>query len=119
MTLGTQLAEHRGKFYFVGHRKYNVKHKKLYLGRGGCFDFENLSVTLGQHWWAHSPESLAGSVVKHNNNLFSCSYFSGIHIKDGEVMLGYGINDVDCGFAKMPLREFIGLDAMANISARP
>ena len=41
----------------------------------------------------HSPESLLGSAVKHNTNLYSCTYFSGLQASDSGIALGYGINE--------------------------
>lgn len=110
VTIGTQLAEHDGKYYFMGHGKHIVKGKKLYLGRSCCLDFDNRSVSYGKRWFAYSKQSLHGDQTKHNNNLFSCTYFSGIQIVDGKVLLGYGINDVDYGFSKYSLCEFMGDD---------
>jgi len=105
LSIGTQLAQYGKQYYFVAHQKQLVKGKKLYLGRAACFDFQAMSISLGK-WLAHSPESLEGSPVKHNGNLFSCTYFSGIQVNDGEVLLGYGVNDVCYGFSRHMTSDF-------------
>jgi glycosyltransferase involved in cell wall biosynthesis/SAM-dependent methyltransferase len=114
ITQGTPLAEHEGKYYFMGHKKHIVNGKKLYLGKSGCFDFDACQVEFGEPWFAHSPESLHGVPTKHNTNLFSCTYFSGIQIIGGRVILGYGVNDVDFCSVQLTLDEFMGGD-MASI----
>jgi len=103
LTLGTQASWHAGRYYFMAHRKYALRKKKVYLGRLCALDFGNTSVTAGEDWMIHSPESLLGSAVKHNTNLFSCTYFSGLQASDSGIALGYGINDVDFGFSSYGL----------------
>jgi len=114
VTLGTQLSEHENKYYFVGHRKYVAKGKKLYLGKPGCLDFDGRRVEFGESWFAHSKESLHGSKTKHNHNLFSCTYFSGIQIIGGKAVLGYGVNDVEFCSSRHLLKDFMG-GGMASI----
>ncbi len=99
LTLGTQPSRHGGRYYFVAHRKYRMRRKKLYLGRLCALDLADMAVTASDVWIAHSPESLRESEVKHNTNLFSCTYFSGLQASEAEITLGYGINDVDFGFS--------------------
>ena len=83
----------------MAHRKYVLTHKKVYLGRLCALDPIHMTVTLGDSWLAHSHGSLLGSEVKHNTNLFSCTYFSGLQASDTGITLGYGVNDVDFGFS--------------------
>jgi hypothetical protein len=59
-----------------------------------------MSITAAADWMVHSPESLLGSAVRHNDNLFSCTYFSGLQASEAGVALGYGINDVEFGFSR-------------------
>lgn len=99
ITLGTQLEEIEGKHYFVGHKKLVRNGKKIYLGKLGLFDFNANTVSYEDQWLAHSIDSLYGAEPKTNKNLFSCTYFSGIQNIKNELVLGYGINDVDFGFA--------------------
>ena len=99
LTLGTQPSRHAGRYYFMAHRKYVVKRKKVYLGRLCALDPGTMTVTAGDSWIAHSPESVLGSAVKRNTNLYSCTYFSGLQASDSGITLGYGVNDVDFGFS--------------------
>ena len=114
VTIGTQLSEWGGKYYLMAHKKYRAKAKKLYLGKSCCFDFDSRTVKFGGNWFSHSEESLYGHEKKHNDKLFSCTYFSGIQVIDESVVIGYGINDVDYGFSAHPLAEYID-NGMAEI----
>ena len=86
-----------GRVNFVSHQKRLVADKKVYLGRLCRFDAERRSVSAGRYWLSHSMDSIRGSRVKHNTNLYSCTYFSGLQVEDDLVRIGYGINDVDYG----------------------
>jgi len=99
LSLGTQPFRKNGKFYFMAHKKLYLFRKKIYLGKCCGFDYENMEIEPGKYWWIHSLKSLLGSKVKHNTNLQSCTYFSGIQISGDMISLGYGVNDVECGFS--------------------
>ena len=105
LTIGTQLYKKDSIYYFVAHKKLFFLRKKIYLGRFCSFDFKNKRISTGKKWLAHSFKSLFGSKTKHNTNLFSCTYFSGLQIKDKHVILGYGINDVEAGFSRHKIEE--------------
>ncbi|MCP4397976.1 MAG: PqqD family protein [bacterium] len=107
LTLGTQPFKHEDRYYFMAHRKYVLKGKKVYLGRPCVLNLDKLKVTMSDSWMAHSPESLLGNERKHNTNLFSCTYFSGLQVSASGLTLGYGINDVDFGFSTYPMKEFL------------
>ncbi len=107
LTLGTQPSRHGGRYYFMAHRKYMLRQKKVYLGRLCALDLGKAEVMLDDSWVVHSPESLLGSEVKHNSNLFSCTYFSGLQVSGAGINLGYGINDVDFGFSTYGLGELL------------
>jgi hypothetical protein len=100
LTLGTQPSLHEGRHYFMAHRKYLLGRRKVYLGRLCALEPGARSVTAGLRWIAHSSDSLLGSEVKHNTNLHSCTYFSGLQASDAGIALGYGINDVSFGFCR-------------------
>ena len=104
-TIGTQLSRFDDKYYFIGHSKSVFLKKKIYLGRLGVFDFKNKEIRYGNHWLSHSFGSLFGSSIKHNKNLFSCTYFSGLQVFKDSVKIGYGINDIDTGFSTHKLEE--------------
>ncbi len=107
LTLGTQPSRHGSRYYFMAHRKYVLRRKKVYLGRLCALDPDTMTVTSADNWIAHSPESILGSAVKHNTNLFSCTYFSGLQASDSGITLGYGVNDVDFGFSTYGLGELL------------
>ena len=107
LTLGTQLAEWEGRYYFVAHKKYRAKRKKLYLGKACRLDFDSRSIKCDAKWLSHSEQSLYGDDTKHNDKLFSCSYFSGIQVNDDGVMISYGINDVGYGFSRYSVKQFV------------
>lgn len=99
ITIGTQLCFIDGEYQFVGHRKILHKNKKIYLGKMGIFNFSDKTVKYNNEWISHSFESLFGVDKKHNKNLFSCTYFSGIQKIGRDLVIGYGINDVELGFS--------------------
>jgi hypothetical protein len=105
LTLGTQVFKSGHRHYFVAHHKLAFLRKKVYVGKLCSLDFEHRRVELGSRWLAHSPKSLLGSRIKHNSNLLSCTYFSGLQVVASTVHLGYGINDVDCGFSTHDLSD--------------
>jgi len=100
LTIGTQLFFLNDQYYFMAHRKRYFRNKKIYLGRFVAFDFGKKTITPGKYWLVHSIRSLLGSRIKHNTNLFSCTYFSGLQIAHKSIKLGYGINDVGFGFSR-------------------
>ncbi len=105
LTIGTQLFYVNGQYRFVAHQKRYLHNKKIYLGRFCTFDFERKKVIPGKYWLSHSMQSILGSDIKHNSNLFSCTYFSGLQASNGSIKLGYGINDTGFGFSAHNLNE--------------
>jgi hypothetical protein len=108
LTLGSQLTALDGDgndFAAVVHRKFYWKRRRTYLGLPARirFDREACRIAIGHSYLAHSPRALLGDRVRHNPNLQSCTYFSGLIVSDDRAILGYGINDVAAGFAEMPL----------------
>jgi len=99
LTIGTQLFKSNGRYYLVAHQKRLFQNKKIYLGRVCTFDFPNKKIVPGKYWLSHSLDSILGNDTKHNTNLFSCTYFSGLQASGRSIKLGYGINDVDFGFS--------------------
>jgi len=100
LTIGTQLSKARERYYFVAHKKWPIFGRKLYMGRLCSFCFDTKTITQGKHWLVHSIKSMLGNRIKTNANLFSCTYFSGLQVEGDIVKLGYGVNDVVCGFAR-------------------
>jgi len=100
-SIGTQLAWDGDKALLIAHRKIHCLGRRLYLGRFVKIDFDDNDVyaEIRGGYLLHSFRALLGSRVKHNKNLLSCSYFSGLRITPDGVQVGYGINDVDFAFA--------------------
>ena len=103
LTIGTQLFGENGCFYFISHQKRYFQSKKVYLGKFCTFYFDSKKIVPGEFWLSHSLESILGSDIKHNSNLYSCTYFSGLQVIDNLVKLGYGINDIEFGFSSHKL----------------
>ena len=99
LSIGTQLAAQDEKYYFVAHKKLYFMRKKIYFGKLCMLDFKKRNIRAGKFWLIHSLKSLLGSRLKHNTNLLSCTYFSGIQASPGVIRLGYGINDLETGFS--------------------
>jgi hypothetical protein len=104
LTIGTQLAPLDAEardFATIVHRKFYWRGKRAYLGlpaRLRCED-DSYSVTIGRRYLGHSFRALFGDDIRHNRNLLSCTYFSGLIVADGRTLIGYGINDVAANFA--------------------
>ena len=107
-TIGTQLSEWKGIYYFIGHQKIKLLRKKIYLGKMCALDFTRKKIRPGKYWLIHSFQSLWGSKTKHNMNLFSATYFSGLQASSDSIRLGYGVNDVESGFSKHQPEELWG-----------
>ena len=105
LTIGTQLAHINDEYGFIAHKKIYFQEKKIYTGRFCTFNFKNKEIVIGKDWLAHSLGSMLGNRIKHNTNLFSCTYFSGIQAANDVIKLGYGVNDVEFAFSKHKLRE--------------
>lgn len=96
-TIGTPLVALTDTTYgYIGHKKIVWRGKRLYLGR--AFRFSPFTETLletSSPYLIHSYSSLKGSSFKFNKNLISCTYFSGITMYNDELIISYGINDID------------------------
>jgi hypothetical protein len=103
-TIGSQPFRHSdGYYYLIAHKKFTVLKKRLYLGRLIRFRFEggNSHFQMARDFLSHSYKSLLGSKTKHNKNLISCTYFSGLNVIDNQLIASYGINDIDFNFANL------------------
>ncbi|GFE66222.1 hypothetical protein KIN_32960 [Litoreibacter roseus] len=111
LTIGTQLAgigSSPDSYVLVAHRRFYWRGKRIYLGKPVRFDAgrDGFSVRFSPDVWAHSLSALAGSKPKHNPNLLSCTYFSGIMVSNDHATLGYGVNDVGHSIAQIPLSRW-------------
>ncbi|MFT5892134.1 MAG: hypothetical protein ACI9Y7_002244 [Dokdonia sp.] len=96
-TIGTPLVKLTEESYgFIGHKKIVVKGKRMYLGKAFKFSPSNTyEIEMTSKFLIHSFKSLKGDSFKFNKNLISCSYFSGMTKRNDEVLISYGINDID------------------------
>ncbi len=104
LSIGTPLIKLReGEFGLIAHRKIGVFGKRLYYGvPTKVSKIENgYQTSTSNLKMAHDFSSLFGARTKHNKNLISCTYFSGICMHEDELLLGYGINDVTYSFATL------------------
>lgn len=104
-TIGTQLAFRENEAYLVAHKKFNFLGRRLYLGRLMKLEFcqSDIRVFPGKCYLVHSWGAMLGDRVKHNKNLISCSYFSGLDVDGPCARISYGVNDVSYGFSDIDL----------------
>lgn len=107
LSIGTQLQEYKKNSYFIAHKKISFLGKRLYLGVPCKINLKDPhpELRVSSIYLAHSISSLWGSLNKHNKNLISCSYFSGLQIKDNMAYLGYGINDINFSLRKTNFKK--------------
>lgn len=104
LTIGTQVFSlGDDELGLIAHRKITFLGKRLYYGvpvkiskSGQGYQVNVCNVKI-----AHNFISLFGARKKHNKNLISCTYFSGVCSRGEEVLLGYGINDINYSFATL------------------
>lgn len=94
-SIGTPLIKVNNEFLFIAHKKIYLNGKRLYLGRPFTFTHNsNVKLKAKNVFLIHSIKTLFGNTQKFNNNLISCTYFSGIDYQNNKIYLSYGINDV-------------------------
>lgn len=112
LSIGTQLTRVENGYLFVAHRKRTFFNKRMYYGVPIILNKKNAKFELyiGEKMkLIHSMRSVMGSKIKYNKNLLSCTYFSGInYLTNDQVVLGYGINDVDFSFASLDTSSCLG-----------
>jgi hypothetical protein len=103
LSIGTQLSHDGANTWLVTHEKWYFRGKRMYFGRATRLNTQ-AGLSYSSRRLSHSLTSLVGARQKHNPRLISCTYFSGIVVRDGHAILGYGINDVAFNFAEIPVR---------------
>ena len=105
-SIGTPLAQYKGDYVFMAHKKIIRNGKRLYLGKPFLFKYEadvpSLKMT-SKKYFVHSYKSLLGAAHKFNKSLISCTYFSGIFISKENAVLAYGINDISWKVVKLKI----------------
>jgi len=107
LSIGTQPIVNDDKLYLIGHRKYSVLNKRLYLGVPIVIDMKTWSVKKGSAFLVHSLASMLGSRFRFNKNLISCTYISGLHIDfiNKQAKITYGINDITWNNIQVELKD--------------
>jgi hypothetical protein len=104
LSIGTQLSHDGANTWLVTHEKWYFGGKRLYLGRATTLNSKRAALSYSSRRLSHSLASLVGARHKTNPKLISCTYFSGMVVRQGHAILGYGINDVGFNFAEIPVR---------------
>jgi len=103
LSIGTQLVATGSGYLFIAHRKLTFFNKRIYYGVPVFLlrNDQGYRIVVNKRMrLIHSFRSLLGSKLKHNKNLISCTYFSGINrIAENKYVVGYGINDVNFSFS--------------------
>ncbi len=111
-SIGTPLTTVDNEtFYFIGHKKKYFKRKRLYYGSMFKLriDLNRAECDLSKEndVYIDSFKSLLGNRFKFNRRLISCTYFSGIYLKNKQFVIGYGINDISWNLVKIPFQKLI------------
>lgn len=112
LTIGTQpvcLPGYPDRLALIAHRRSYFRRKRVYTGRSVVVDLRESRAIIGKYPMLHSLAALLGSKVRHNPNLLSCTYFSGMVIKENNAYVTYGINDVGFSVANLPLSHWQSL----------
>ena len=107
-SIGTPLAEYRGDYIFMAHKKIVKNGKRLYLGKPFLFKHEADVPSLkmsSKKYLIHSYKSLLGAAHKFNKSLISCTYFSGIFISKENAIVAYGVNDISWKVVKLKIAK--------------
>lgn len=103
-SIGTQLLRvDSNTFQLIIHDKLlRIRNHRAYVGRLAQLDLSGKpKITFGTRALVHSWRSMLPQVRpnKGNPHLIFATYFSGISSVEGQLLLSYGVNDVDYGFA--------------------
>lgn len=105
LTIGTQPLRIAGdKLLLLAHERWSLRRKRSYFGHTvtiGGFGTTNVRVGVNRQRLIHSVRAALPRSGRHNPNLLSATYFSGLTRDDDDVLLGYGINDIDFSIARM------------------
>lgn len=99
LSLGTPLVQFGDRLIGVAHQRFVAFGRRTYVGRPVSVDLDSGRVEVGGDRLVHRWSSVLGSRVRHNPNLWSCTYFAGVAVHGEQVLLGYGVNDVRPGVA--------------------
>ena len=103
---------HNNDYFLAAHEKLFLKRRKrIYFGRIIKLTLTNGNLIIKKTYpirFIHSFKSLLGRRTKSNKNLISCTYIAGLYLDEGnkELILSYGINDLDFCFSSIKLNYF-------------
>lgn len=104
LTIGTQLLiDETGKASMVLHQKIRVLNRRAYVGRFATIDWSSgvPELTVGRTKLVHSALSMLPPLRRHNPNLISATYFSGLTRVGNSLVFSYGVNDLKYGIAEV------------------
>lgn len=105
LSIGTQpLPTDRG-LLVIGHEKIYASKWRGYVGRVVLVERANGSApraTVLPHRLIHSIPTSVPRIGRHNPSALFVTYFAGLTRHDGRLLVSYGINDTDYGFAQLP-----------------
>lgn len=108
LSIGTQFLDcGNSSRLIVLHRKLQLGGKRLYVGRLARFDLDTRrgSILVSRVPLVHSVLTLLPARRRPNANLISATYFSGLSEDRGDLLISYGINDLDFGIARIEERN--------------
>ena len=100
LSIGTQLLKINDSYNLIAHEKIKIGRKRVYFGR--FVEIKNSTVVIHKKRLIHSYASLLGSRIKHNKNLISCTYFSGLAADGEDFIISYGVNDISFDVKRIP-----------------
>jgi len=106
LTIGTGLLVLEDRMLLVAHEKIRLGPKRAYVGRlVEIRDAESAAprVRVSSRRLIHSFRASLPPRRRHNPNLISATYFAGITPYEGDLLLGYGINDL--AFSMVQVQE--------------
>jgi len=107
ISIGTQPIINGDTMYLIGHRKFSVLNKRLYLGVPVRININTLNVETKPVFLVHSLLAMLGNRFKFNRNLISCTYSSGLQIDftSRRARLSYGVNDISWATMQVDLDD--------------
>lgn len=105
LSIGTQpLGAGGGRHHLVAHEKWTILNRRSYFGRAVTVDgvgTDDVMVRAGRSRMIHRWQDALPRRTAHNRSLLSATYFSGLVRDRDDLILGYGVNDVDFSIARI------------------
>jgi len=104
LSIGTQLIAHGGEHRLIAHEKVYDEGKRSYYGRAVSIagvGTDDVTVRASPRRLIHTRRDAEPREGVHNPNLLSATYFSGLEQRGSRIVLGYGINDIAAGIARV------------------